>query len=48
MTRQFETLRTYIAAAIVLASLTALGVDLAQTAYTAAHTARTVILATAV
>jgi hypothetical protein len=47
MTRSLETLRTWIAATIVLASLTALGVDLAQTAYTAAHTARTVVLATA-
>ncbi len=41
MTRSLETLRTCIAAAIVLASLAALGIDLAKTAYTA----RTVVLA---
>lgn len=47
MTSRLEHLRTYLAAAFVLSTLSALAVDLAHTAYTAAHTARTVILATA-
>jgi hypothetical protein len=45
MTRSFETLRFYVAAAIVLTTLAGLGIDLTLTAYAAAHTAQTVVLA---
>jgi hypothetical protein len=44
MTRAFVAIRSFIVVAVAAASILALGADLAQTAYTAAHTAQTVVL----
>jgi len=44
LTRSLVVLRS-IAVTVVAASIVSLGVDLAQTAYTAARTAQTVVLA---
>jgi hypothetical protein len=46
MIRSLAVIRSFIAVAVLAASLISLGVDLAQTAYTVAHTARTVVLTT--
>lgn len=47
MTSRLEVLRTCIAAVLAVLALGGLAVDLGQTAYAAAHTARMVVLATA-
>ena len=45
MARSLDTLTAYIASVIVLAGVAGLGVDLAQAALGAAHTAQTVTIA---
>jgi hypothetical protein len=43
MTRSLVAFRSFVAVAVIAASLISLGVDLAQTAYAAAHTAQIVL-----
>jgi hypothetical protein len=45
--RQLLAVRNAIAVAVMAAAVLSLGADLAQTAYAAAHTAQTVVLAAA-
>lgn len=44
MIRSFLVVRSFVVVAVAAASILGLGVDLAQTAYAAAHTAQTVVL----
>ena len=44
MIRSLTAIRSFVAVAVLAASLISLGVDLAQTAYSVAHTAQTVVL----
>lgn len=44
MIRSLAAARSFLAVAVTAAAIAGLGIDLAQTAYTAAHTAQTVVL----
>lgn len=44
MIRSLAAVRSFLAVAIAVAAIAGLGVDLAQTAYSAAHTAQTIVL----
>lgn len=45
MSRAFLAVRSFVIVAVAAASIAGMGVDLAQTAYLASHTAHTVVLA---
>lgn len=44
MIRSLVALQSYLAAAVVATTIAGLGIDLARTAYSAAHTAETIVL----